>query len=80
MEAVSIERGRAYTTINRRNGRRVVTVTADARPRSKAGQVVQSLREETLPELQDQYPGLTYSFEGPAGRSPGEHAEPGEGA
>ena len=64
MEAVSIERGRAYTTINRRNGRRVVTVTADARPRSKAGQVIQSLTEETLPALQTQYPGLTYSFEG----------------
>jgi multidrug efflux pump subunit AcrB len=40
MEAVSIEYGRAYTTIDRRNGRRVVTVTADARPRSKAGQVI----------------------------------------
>lgn len=64
MEAVSIERGRAYTTINRRNGRRVVTVTADARPRSKAGLVIQSLTEETLPALQTQYPGLTYSFEG----------------
>lgn len=64
MEAVSIERGRAYTTINRRNGRRVVTVTADARPRSKAGQVIQSLTEETLPALKTQYPGLTYSFEG----------------
>jgi multidrug efflux pump subunit AcrB len=37
MEAVDIQRGRAYTTINRRNGRRVVTVTADAKPRSQAG-------------------------------------------
>jgi multidrug efflux pump subunit AcrB len=64
MEAVSVQHGRAYTTINRRNGRRVVTVTADARPRSKAGQVIASLSEETLPELQDRYPGLTYSFEG----------------
>ncbi|MBC2711935.1 MAG: efflux RND transporter permease subunit [Desulfosarcina sp.] len=64
MEAVSIRRGRAYTTIDRRNGRRVVTVTADARPRSKAGQVLKSLSEETLPSLQARYPGLTYSFEG----------------
>ena len=63
-EAVTIERGRAYTTINRRNGRRVVTVTADVRPRSKADQVLQSLMGDTLPALQKKYSGLTYSFEG----------------
>jgi multidrug efflux pump subunit AcrB len=64
LEAVRIERGRAYTTIKRRNGRRVITVTADARPRSQAGQVLASLSEDTLPALQARYPGLTYSFEG----------------
>jgi len=64
MEAVSVQKGRAYTTINRRNGRRVVTVTADSRPRSRAGQVLASLSNETLPALQARYPGLTYSFEG----------------
>ncbi len=64
LEAVTIARGRAYTTIERRNGRRVITVTADAQPRSKAGQVLKSLSEETLPEIQARYAGLTYSFEG----------------
>jgi multidrug efflux pump subunit AcrB len=64
MEAVSIQHGRAYTTIRRRNGRRVITVSADSRPRSKAGQVLQSLSEETLPDLKARYPGLSYSFEG----------------
>ena len=64
MEAVSVQRGRAYTAIERRNGRRVVTVTADSRPRSKAGQILASLSNETLPDLQARYPGLTYSFEG----------------
>ncbi len=63
-EAASLRKGRAYTTIDRRNGRRIVTVTADARPRSKAGEVVQSLRKDILPDLQSQYPGLIYSFEG----------------
>jgi multidrug efflux pump subunit AcrB len=63
-EAVSITRGRAYTTIDRRNGRRVVNVTADARPRSQAGRVIQELKSETLPAIQARYPGLTYSFEG----------------
>lgn len=62
--AVTIHRGRAYTDINRRDGRRIVTVEADARPRSKAGVVSQSLKSETLPALQKKYPGLTYSFEG----------------
>jgi multidrug efflux pump subunit AcrB len=62
--AVSINRGRAYTDINRRNGRRIVSVEADVRPRSQAGQVLESLKSETLPTLQKKYPGLTFSFEG----------------
>jgi len=64
MEAVDVQQGRAYTTIDRRNGRRVVTVTADVRPRSKAGQVLASLSGETLPDLKARYPGLSFSFEG----------------
>jgi multidrug efflux pump subunit AcrB len=63
-EAVELKRGRAYTTINRRNGRRVVTVSADVRPRSQADQVTHSLLTDTLPVLQQKYPGLTYGFEG----------------
>jgi multidrug efflux pump subunit AcrB len=63
-EAVTINRGRAYTSIDRRNGRRIVTVTADARPRSQAGQVLQALKADTLPAMQAKYPGLTFSFEG----------------
>jgi len=62
--AVTINRGRAYTDINRRDGRRIVSVEADVRPRSKAGQVLESLKSETLPALQKKYPGLTVSFEG----------------
>jgi multidrug efflux pump subunit AcrB len=63
-EAVELKRGRAYTTIDRRNGRRVVTVSADVRPRSQADQVTRSLLTDTLPNLQQKYPGLTYGFEG----------------
>jgi multidrug efflux pump subunit AcrB len=63
-EAVDLKRGRAYTTIDRRDGRRVITVSADVRPRSQADQVLQSLKADTLPVLQQKYPGLTYSFEG----------------
>jgi multidrug efflux pump subunit AcrB len=63
-EAVELKRGRAYTTIDRRDGRRIVTVSADVRPRARADQISQSLKAETLPLLQQKYPGLTYGFEG----------------
>lgn len=64
LNAVSIERGRAYTNIDRRDGRRIVSVTADTRPRSKAGQILASLKADILPELQAKYNGLAFSFEG----------------
>ncbi|UCF91264.1 MAG: efflux RND transporter permease subunit [Desulfobacterales bacterium] len=63
-EAVSLSRGRAYTTIDRQDGRRVVTVSADVRPRSKTDEVLASLKADTLPQLQQKYAGLTYSFQG----------------
>ncbi|MFO7613368.1 MAG: efflux RND transporter permease subunit, partial [Bacteroidales bacterium] len=63
-DAVTITRGRAYTDINRRQGRRIVTVTADVNPRSQTGQILASVRSEYLPGLQQKYPGLTFSFEG----------------
>jgi multidrug efflux pump subunit AcrB len=62
--AVTVKRGRAYTSIERRNGRRVVTVSADVRPRSKADLVLKDMTAEILPELQEHHPGLGYSFEG----------------
>jgi multidrug efflux pump subunit AcrB len=63
-EAVSVSRGRAYTDIVRRQGRRIVTVSADVAPRSRAGQILASVKADFLPELQNKYPGLAYSFEG----------------
>ena len=63
-EIATIKRGRAYTTIERRNGRRVVQVSADITPRSKAGMVLADLRENVLPSLLQGYPGLSYTFEG----------------
>ena len=63
-EVAAVERGRAYTAISRRNGKRTVHVTADATPRSKAGEVLEDLKTDTLPRLVDEYSGLNYSFEG----------------
>ncbi|SHJ36562.1 Multidrug efflux pump subunit AcrB [Malonomonas rubra DSM 5091] len=63
-EAVDIERGRAYTSIDRENGRRVITVMADVRPVSMAGQIKSELQAAELPQLADRYPGLSYAFSG----------------
>jgi multidrug efflux pump subunit AcrB len=63
-EVVTFTRGRAYTIINRRQGRRVVEVGADVTPRSKAGEVLGDMTENVLPGLMAKYRGLTYSFEG----------------
>lgn len=63
-DVVEIRRGKAPTTIARRNGRRVVSVTADVTPRSQADLVLKSITTDTLPKLIEEYPGLTYGFEG----------------
>jgi multidrug efflux pump subunit AcrB len=63
-EVVNQKRGRAYTAISRRNGRRVVEVTANVRPRQKSGEVQTGLIAHELPALVEKYPGLTWSFEG----------------
>jgi len=63
-EVVHVNRGHAYTSIDRRAGRRIVTVTADINPLSEAGRILDSLTSTTLPELMDRYTGLQYGFEG----------------
>jgi len=63
-QVATVQRGRAYTVINRRDGRRTVSVTADVAPQSETDRVLSTLQESILPELMGRYPLLTYSFEG----------------
>ncbi|MCF7847712.1 MAG: efflux RND transporter permease subunit [Kiritimatiellales bacterium] len=63
-DAVNIDVGKSYTTINRRNGMRTITVVADVRPKSKAGEVMAKLDAGYFPQLANQFPGLDYSYEG----------------
>lgn len=63
-EVVDIKRGRAYTTINRRAGRRAIEVTASVTPRSAMNLVLANAQTDILPSLIKKYPGLTYQFEG----------------
>ncbi len=63
-EVVKIKDGRAYTTIDRRNGRRVVTVAADVNPRKETSKIMADVVANVMPQLKADYPGLGYSLEG----------------
>jgi multidrug efflux pump subunit AcrB len=64
-QAAFVRRGRSYTSINRESGRRVAQVTADVNPAvTNAEQVFSNLTETALPQLQNEFPGLTYDRAG----------------
>ncbi len=56
--------GRAYTSIERRDGRRIIEVEAGVEPRDEVTQILNTLQADVLPQLLRDYPGLAYSFEG----------------
>lgn len=63
-DVVKMEEGRAFTTINRRDGRRVLAVESDVNPPSQSNMIINALLADTLPQMEKLFPGLTYSFEG----------------
>ncbi len=63
-DATRVERGRAYTTINRRDGRRTISVTADIVPQDETNRVLAAVQATILPDLLRDHPGLSYSFQG----------------
>lgn len=64
MEVVELKSGEAFTSINRRDGRRVVTVSTDVEPDPAVTRVIESLKQEVLPQLRADFPGITWSFQG----------------
>ena len=64
LDVAEFEKGEAFTSINRRNGRRVVTVSMDAEPSNAVSRVLESIQNETLPQLREDFPGITWTFEG----------------
>jgi len=64
MDVVTVERGEAFTSINRRDGRRVVSVGLDVEPANAVTRVLESIQQETLPQLRADFPGITWSFQG----------------
>ena len=64
-QAVQMDTGRAYTQINRVNGRRVLNVSGEVLPEvANADKIQAALSAEFLPSLAAQYHGLRYKFEG----------------
>ncbi|HEX3035105.1 MAG TPA: efflux RND transporter permease subunit, partial [Thermodesulfobacteriota bacterium] len=64
MQIAEFNRGRSYTSINRRDGRRTITVSADVDPIGETNQVMATLNSTVLPQLARDYAGLTYGYEG----------------
>jgi multidrug efflux pump subunit AcrB len=64
LEIADVQRGRAYTSISRRDARRTVTVSANVEPIGETGQVQAALNSTLLPELARDYPGLAYGYQG----------------
>jgi len=63
-DIVEVRRGEAFTTISRRDGQRIVTVSTDVEPKRAVTRVIREIREKVLPRLRERYPGLTWSFQG----------------
>jgi len=64
LEVARLERGQAFTSINRRDGRRVVNVGMDVEPKRATARVLRSIKGDVLPGLRAEYPGITWSFQG----------------
>jgi len=64
LDVADVEENTAFTGINRRDGRRIVNVSMDVEPKRAVTQVIEALRNEELPQLRKDFPGITWSFEG----------------
>ncbi|MFT7634130.1 MAG: multidrug efflux pump subunit AcrB [Mariniblastus sp.] len=64
LDVADVTESLAFNSINRRDGRRVIGVSMDAEPAGAVSQVIDALKTQELPQLRDEFPGLTWSFEG----------------
>lgn len=64
VDVATVEKVDAIPAINRRDGRRVVNVSMDIDPKRAVTQVIDALRNDVLPQLRTDFPGITWSFEG----------------
>lgn len=64
LEVARMETNEAFTSIDRRDARRVVTVGMDVEPARETTRVLRVIKEEILPQLRADFPGITWSFQG----------------
>lgn len=64
LDVVEVQSNEAFSSIQRRDGRRVVSVGMDIEPKRALGQIITAIERDEMPQLQADFPGLTYSFEG----------------
>ena len=64
-EVAEIDHGRAYSTIQRVDRKRVITVSSDIdQDVANAAEIVSDLKADFLPKLSARYPGVSFSMEG----------------
>ncbi len=63
-QVAQVDRGRAYTSISRRDGRRTVRITGNVEPIGQTSRILTNMNDYILPDLTRDYPGLDYSYEG----------------
>ena len=63
-EVATVKSAEAFSSINRRDGRRVISVGMDVEPKRATSRVRDALSSEVLPELRREFPGLTWTFKG----------------
>ncbi len=64
-QAATVERDRAYTEIRRREGRRIIAVTADVdKSTANTSVIMAEVLSREIPLLMKKYPGLNYALEG----------------
>jgi multidrug efflux pump subunit AcrB len=64
VEAAELRSGRAYTQIQRVDGRRVMHVTADVQEGANANRIVDQVTKDVLPALLEEVPGLVVTMGG----------------
>ncbi len=64
MSVAQLQVSEAYSTLERRDGRRVISVGMDVEPAGAVNQVLNAINEDVLPQLMQEFPGITWSFRG----------------
>jgi multidrug efflux pump subunit AcrB len=64
MDVAEVNISESFRSIDRRDGRRVITVGTDVEPKSATTQVLDVIQGKILPQMRADFPGLTWTFQG----------------